>query len=168
MKFRAGIALIVACCACVAALSASSELDSFAEVNAGLPGSAELVDALNDRGYDASLYDSPGPEDEEREAHDEPEKCAAIWLGEDVPLDFAVGAIIIAYEHYPFLKYISLSRAGDDGPEDLVREVFIGGSTETALEEGCVPISASLFKQASRSFRELPELHAFIGRKRGR
>jgi len=86
----------------------------------------------------------------------------AIWLGRNVPIDITKKVISLAHQFYPELKYINIS--GDDRtelPDYIHNEIFIGGSTRTAIERKSKPLEALDFQKIN-SFDTIDELHKFI------
>ncbi len=59
---------------------------------------------------------------------------AAIWLGRDFDYKQAVKVIKLARNYYKDLRYIALSDKQPDRPPEVHKQLFIGGSTETALD----------------------------------
>ena len=61
---------------------------------------------------------------------------AAIWVGAKFPVDKAVAAIVAARHYYKQLRYVALSDRLPNVPEAIHHQIFVGGSTETALRMG--------------------------------
>jgi hypothetical protein len=122
-----------------------------------LEGAEDLIQDLIDQDLTAFLYEP----DVNYEIQD-PANSQAIWLGCYVPFEIALKAITTAYKHFPFLKYISINKEDSDCPEEIKYQIFIGGSTETALSDGLSPITAEDFKEAAKKFKNIDDLHYFI------
>lgn len=103
----------------------------------------EFVALLKASGYSADIYE-PVLEREPRGS--QPEEHKTIWLGKNVPLEFAREVVKIAKQHYPHLKYISTpGELRDDPPEYVHNQIYIGGATSTALQDGLKPWEESDF-----------------------
>lgn len=61
---------------------------------------------------------------------------AAIWIGKDFPFDKAIQVIEISQRYYDDLRYVALSDYRQNPPDSVHEEIFIGGSTESALRLG--------------------------------
>lgn len=96
----------------------------------GAPGASKLVASLRDAQFDAEIYE---PLLLGEDKHDRNE---AVWVGYRVPVSEAVRAIRIAIEHWPHLKYFELSNDGAVPPDEIHDQLFVGGATETAIEDG--------------------------------
>lgn len=102
------------------------------------------------------IYTSPRSFDNDS---DSLEDHRAIWLGRDIDIKTVKFVLQKAKEFYPHLKYISLS--DDNEPEDSHDQIYIGGSTHSALEFGCLPISDNEFEKI-QSIENLEDLHKYI------
>lgn len=60
---------------------------------------------------------------------------AAVWVGEEFPYDKAIQILKWARNYYRELRYLALSDYASPGRNSLRKELFIGGSTETAVEK---------------------------------
>ena len=98
------------------------------------PDANLVVQALIDEGFVARTYDAF----DEAEPLDL-ERHEAIWIGYEVPAKEAIRAIKIAVTYWPHLKYMQLSNDGASPPEEVHRELYIGGSSSTAEKYGLVP-----------------------------
>lgn len=65
------------------------------------------------------------------------ESHQAIWLGSNIPAEYAVPIIKKAVEIWPHLKYIGFS--SEEGPDYTHWQIYIGGATSTALDRGYKP-----------------------------
>lgn len=94
-----------------------------------LPGARDIVELLKEIGIDVEIYSDPIVE----KKNDTLSKNAAIWLGDEVPVKLSLQIIKRAFRVWPHLKYIHLS-TDSASPEEMDWEVYIGGSTSTAVE----------------------------------
>lgn len=83
----------------------------------------------------------------------------AIWLGREVDIETVKLVIKKAKEFYPHLKYINLSH--DNEPEEGHKQIYIGGSTNSAIEFGCLPMSEKDFEDI-QNMDGLDNLHDYI------
>jgi hypothetical protein len=60
---------------------------------------------------------------------------AAVWVGEEFPYDKAIQILKWARNYYKELRYLALSDYASPGRGSVRKELFIGGSTETAVEK---------------------------------
>lgn len=86
----------------------------------------------------------------------------SIWLGCEVPFEKAKEIVLTAKEFYPHLQYISVSNPNRDIPDFVHYQVFIGGSTQTAMEEGIKNLKSEDWKKIEHS-KNLKELYIAIG-----
>ncbi|EJM64578.1 hypothetical protein PMI29_03014 [Pseudomonas sp. GM49] len=98
--------------------------------------SKELVRALRKIGVSAEVYQEAS---NERDFDGQ----ESIWLGERVSSKVASEVIKIASEFWPHLKYIHLSSDGDVPPDDVHDQIFLAGSSNTAMVLGLNPWSTS-------------------------
>jgi hypothetical protein len=96
---------------------------------ANCPGAVEIVSSLKALGFQPELSEDP---DYVKETY---EDSHAIWIGSLVPPRAALMAIKRSLQSWPFLCYMHLS-ADTEGPDYIHKEIFIGGSTTTAREDG--------------------------------
>lgn len=61
---------------------------------------------------------------------------AAIWVGRDFPYEKAIQVILISREYYDDIRYIALSDYRLDPPDMVHREIYVGGSTASAVRLG--------------------------------
>jgi len=108
-------------------------------------------------GYPAEVY---GKEYRE-EGYSALSPHKSVWLGSRVNLDTAKEILKEAKQFYPHLQYIQLSDEDSGAPDDVHDTIFIGGSTQTALERHLKPISTLDFDKI-QSFTSIDELHAFV------
>jgi len=87
----------------------------------------------------------------------------SIWLGSNIPFDIAKEVILESKKVYPQLQYIWIT--GDlnhDSPLEVYDEIFIGGSTESAIKFFKLnPISDDQFQRINE-LSTLNELHQLI------
>lgn len=60
---------------------------------------------------------------------------AAVWVGEEFPYDKAIQILKWARNYYKELRYLALAEYASPGRNSVRKELFIGGSTETAVEK---------------------------------
>ena len=125
----------------------SISVSAFVDVN-------KLLAELRASGFSAEVY--------ERSVVSLPAEHKSIWLGKDVPIDVARTVITMARQFYPHLEYIHMSDDGPpDAPEYVHQQIYIGGSTETAMGYGCRPLSAKDFEKIA-TLKTVSELHEFV------
>lgn len=116
------------------------------DVNGQVAGWATVLQSLISAGFDASKYEDPYPfPNSSTKAR--PDDQACIWLGERISARGAIGAMKIAVEHWPHLKYIELSTDGATPPDEVHDQMFLGGATSTALERRLLPWTADEIKK---------------------
>ena len=119
-------------------------------------GSREFVKKLNREGclaeiyYDVTGKKTPLKKNAEHEA---------IWLGKKVPLNLAVNIIKMAKNKFPHLKYVKLS--SDEAPAYVDYQIFIGGSTNTAVKQGLKALNQNDFERMYEC-ESVEDLHAYI------
>lgn len=86
---------------------------------------------------------------------------AAIWVGKNFPYDKAIKVIEISQRYYDDLRYVALSDYRQDPPSSVHEEIFIGGSTESALRLGLRAWTPEDFN-ALQGVSSSDELNAFI------
>ncbi|WKB82932.1 hypothetical protein QYR09_07800 [Cellulophaga lytica] len=123
-----------------------------------LPNAKVLARIFSKKGYNVEY-------NEKERLFDDLKNHKSIWLGSEVSFDNAKEILLIAKEFYPHLKYISVSDNTQDVPEYVLYEVFIGGSTQTALEEGIKPLGDDDWKKIAES-KSKDELYQIIGYKK--
>ena len=82
----------------------------------------------------------------------------AIWVGVNIDFETIKKVINDAVSIYPNLKYVSISKENKD---NAAKEIFIGGSTNTAIERNAKKLSTEDFK-AIRNARNMQELESII------
>jgi len=87
----------------------------------------------------------------------------SIWLGYKVPFKLAKETLLIAHENYPHLAYIDLSNNNSKPPEYVHYQIFIGGSTSTAIERGIKAFKKNDWEEL-KATKNLKELHELIKR----
>lgn len=127
------------------------------------PQSLQLMRQLVASGFNARIYEGPDPDEEDNVL----EKQEAIWVGSRVPYKEAIEVIKLSLEQWPHLKYVEISSDGADPPDEIHDEIFIGGSTSTAIENGLKSWSRADFAKLNSSIN-LHSFHAAIRRKYGR
>ena len=58
---------------------------------------------------------------------------AAVWLGKEFPYEKAIEVLLITKRYYTELRYIALSDYELDPPDSAHFEIYVGGSTDTAV-----------------------------------
>lgn len=119
-------------------------------------GSRQFVKDLNRKGYKAEIYFGADGKSAQLKKYIEHE---AIWIGRRVPVDFAIEIIKMAIKKFPHLKYIDLSP--DFAPEYVHDQIYIGGATSTALEDGLKKLTSSDFTRFFEC-KSMEEMHEFI------
>jgi hypothetical protein len=94
--------------------------------------SSDLVSSLRHQGFNAQIYDERFYSDETNE----PEQHEAIWVGSRVSLRDALKVIETSVSHWKHLKYLELSSDDASPPDEIHDEMFIGGSSQTAVARG--------------------------------
>lgn len=119
-------------------------------------GSRQFVKNLNRKGYLAEIYFGADGKSTQLKKNIEHE---AIWLGNRVPVDFAIDIIKMAKMKFPHLKYIDLSP--DYAPEYVHDEIYIGGATSTALKDKLKELTSSDFTRLFEC-KSVEEMHNLI------
>lgn len=123
----------------------------------------EYIQFLRSNGITANLY---SPMDEKYVSN--PDSGKAIWIGPEVPLSVVKTAVSKAFELFPFLCYVSIVGDKDESaPESVYGEIFIGGATSTALEEGLTELSHKELLNALNRAETIGDFHTFIRSKYG-
>jgi hypothetical protein len=100
-----------------------------------LPDANELVHALQEAGFKASIYR------EDLDKMNKPEDHEAIWIGAALPANEVIKSIKIAVSQWPHLKYMHLSTDGGSPPDYVHSEMYFGGATSSAQRYGLSPWS---------------------------
>lgn len=115
---------------------------------------------VKDTGIDA-IVDAPTP------LPYSPNAAGSIWVGTQFPAEQVAEIIDIGRTYYPELRYVALSDHSMESPPDQVHhELYLGGSTETALKLGLKAWTDADF-QKLKTFKTAADLHAFIRSKYG-
>lgn len=117
-----------------------------------------LMEVLQDRGYDASIYTMAFISDDFESQHTQHE---AIWLGCNVPVDMAVDVIKLAKSFFPHLKYIELSNTDRFVPDEVHNQIYIGGASSTARERNLKTLTSADFEKLY-TMKDISELHSFV------
>ncbi|MDN7131328.1 hypothetical protein JNO04_03070 [Halomonas sp. MC140] len=118
-------------------------------------GSEEMLKVLKDEGFIADIYQP------NREAYDDLSSQEGIWLGCRVRPAVACQVVKAAVKQWPHLKYVHLSNDGDDPPDEVHDEIFIGGSTSAAKRYGIQKWSTQDFENLKESMSR-KELHKMV------
>lgn len=120
----------------------------------------EVVNKLIEDGYKASVYIPPRNNQLTVATEDEHE---AIWLGYRIPHQMAVSVIREAKKSLPHLKYIQISSdEALEAPDYVHSQIFIGGSTRTAVDRFMLrELSSDDFLELFKTKNKL-ELHKLI------
>jgi hypothetical protein len=120
------------------------------------PNSRDFTRKLVRKGYLTEIY--------EDETDLEFKHNKAIWLGYKVPLKTAKDVILTAIENYPHIEYIELSNRSVNNPPFYIHtQIFIGGSTKTAIDNGLKKVPLSDWDDI-KNFKTLKQLHDFINK----
>jgi hypothetical protein len=97
-----------------------------------LPDVRKFIFKMRNQGFPFKIY---GDQDiKGTEKADNLEEYGAIWIGKNVNYKTIQIVIENARLFYPFLKYLHLSGdSGDDPPYHVHSQIYIGGSTSTAV-----------------------------------
>ena len=101
--------------------------DGFLISVADLPGSTNIIEGLKNKGFNVELFK------DQIEMNRNLGEQSSIWVGERLPPAIALEAIKIALRVWPNLKYLQLSGDGARPPDFVHDQLFLGGSTSTAL-----------------------------------
>ena len=112
-----------------------------------LPNGEVLIKKLQVAGFRASAH----PQKEKATA----EHSQAIWLGANVPWNYAVEVMTMALQSHPELRFL-------DFYSD-VNEIFLGGDPDAARAEGLEPLPGDFIEQL-RKVRSRRDLHALINK----
>lgn len=123
-----------------------------------LPGYKQLVSALSSSGYQVNIFREDDLGNDDFPLHQ------AIWVGHRVPVPIAVQAIKIASSHWPHLCYLELSNDGAAPPDEINDQLFLGGSTRTAVTSGLTSWSTQEL-QALQTTMPIEDFHALIRQK---
>lgn len=99
---------------------------------ASAPGCENVTRALAEAGFSAEIFNSSRHRVKTLDA------SAAIWIGQNIQPAGAIQAIKTAVKLWPQLQYLELSGDNSDPPEEVHRQIFIGGATSTALDRQLV------------------------------
>lgn len=122
----------------------SRELSLYSVFVTPLPDAQEFITQLKALGYSAEIY---GRVLEGKLDRFHPAEYQAIWLGKNLPIEFACEILKLAKHRYPHLKYIHIpGEFGGEPPEYIHNQIYIGGATSTALENGLKPLEESDFE----------------------
>lgn len=123
---------------------------------ADVPTASNMAKAFRKKGYNnIDIYSGFS----EEPSTDENSK--AIWIGADIDIETIKKVIKDAVRIYPNLKYISISNEYTD---NVRNEIFIGGSTETAISRNAKDLEEEDFK-AIESVKNINELEQIITQK---
>lgn len=86
---------------------------------------------------------------------------AAVWIGINFPYQKAIDVILLARNYYKDLRYLALSNKQSNPPDVVHYQIFIGGSTETALLQGLKAWQNKDFKKL-KSIKNEEEFRALI------
>jgi len=127
-----------------------------------LPKFKQFITILKQKGYNFKIY-KPIPPIQELEDNNTINESRAIWLGKNIPFNISKEVITDAISFYPHLQYIHIS--GDlreDPPARIHDNIFIGGSTSTAIEDyKLYPISEDFILKISK-LKSKDELYKLI------
>lgn len=119
-----------------------------------------LINILNEKGFTTRIYVDPNIKDNHKKQKN-PSEHETIWLGKNVPANIAIEVIKSAKQLYQFLKYIEISGDRVEPPPEVHDNIFIAGSTKSALMAKLKELTNSdfekLYNMTSKS-----DLHRFI------
>lgn len=121
-----------------------------------LPNAESLISIFSAKGYPTELNE---PLNSYHEGDLKYHK--AIWLGREVSFEKAKEVIVTAKEFYPHLEYIKVSDKDAQIPEFVHYQIFIGGSTIVAQEEGAKSLTTDDWKKI-KSSKSLEEIYRII------
>jgi len=100
-------------------------------------GGLDIVESLKNKGFNVDLhpYKSAGANKAAR-LNSITGSQEAIWLGVRVEADIAILVIKIAIKVWPALKYIMIPSDTSHPPDHVNDQIFIGGSSKTAIKQG--------------------------------
>ena len=122
-----------------------------------MPDSNKLVRILNKNGFETELNESGN-------VYSDLRNHKAIWLGRDFQFEKAKEVLLTAKEFYPHLQFISISNRKRRIPEFVHYQIFIGGATQTALDEGLKPLRNEDWKKIEKA-ENFEQLYQIIGHK---
>jgi hypothetical protein len=124
------------------------------------PGFDKLIESLKNAKFNAKAYAGIG---DEQNVLQSLESSECIWIGSRVDPRAAIEAIEIATNHWPHLKYIQLSGDDSDPPDNIHDEIFFGGDTTVAKNQGLLEWSKKELVELKDS-KTLKEFHSAIRR----
>jgi hypothetical protein len=92
----------------------------------------------------------------------------SIWLGSNYPFEQVKDILRVCFESNADIKYISYSDDSEtlrrNPPKETHNNIFIGGSTNTAISDGCKPLNDKIKNKiinakTNNELRELIEKH---------
>lgn len=119
--------------------------------------STKFVKDLINKGYEAEIYRFD-PSDTRLVTNVEHQ---AIWIGLGVPFEMVIDVIRTAKKFYPHLKYVKLSNCSVGVPKYVRYQIYIGGATSTAIENGLKPLTEENFEELYK-IKSTAELHAYV------
>ena len=125
-------------------------------------GSSEIIGALRNKGFNVDLHPHRHEEYDTREPLRSIQgEQEGIWIGCRVEADIAIRAIKIALGVWPDLKYVVISSDNSNPPDYVNDQIFIGGSSQTAIEQGTNPWSIEELKSLNEDI-SINEFHRLI------
>jgi len=97
-------------------------------------GSIELVETLKNNGFNAEVYQQKFPATEKM--LNSIKNNEGIWVGTRIAPKAAIQAIKLAVLQWTDLKYLHLSNDGEEPPDFVHDQLFLGGSSSTAKSHG--------------------------------
>lgn len=107
----------------------SPPMDGYLIELSPLPDADKLLSKFKELGFWAHIYDG-ADEDDSYIRH------KAIWVGHRVPARVAIEAIKTAVSEWGHLQYVELSNDGNVPPDEIHDQLYMGGSTSTAVDRG--------------------------------
>lgn len=122
-----------------------------------MPNANRLITKFARKGYSTELY-------HEHKEYTDLRNQKGIWLGREVSFKKAKEVILMAKQFYPHLEFISISDRNRNVPEFVHYQIFIGGSTQSALDGNLKKLKESDWKKIE-STETLEEIYSLIGKK---
>ncbi len=127
---------------------------------ANISGANELLELLNNEGYNVSIHKPPrhGNKYEMLE-----KDHTGVWIGSKVPLSVVKKAILVGRTNFSQIKYIYIIEESNNAPDYVYKQVFIGGAQRAADTKSLKPIPLDIWQSIDR-IETLDELHDLIKR----
>jgi len=111
-----------------------------------LPEGSKLADELRNAGYATSSY---------KEGQAKSENSQAVWVGQNVPYEYSKEVLSLALRSHDELQYLDYNQNQN--------QIFLGGDTKAAQNEGCLPLSKDeKFWERLKNISSQGEWRAFV------